>query len=301
MLWGDVALGPGEATDATSAESVAEAKLRRAAIPADALVGDWHYVGVSDPKPYGTSLRLWRQAGPNPISTVWYDPNNIRGFSLAAASGAKGVLGTTWDGYSSSDVIMNDAFFQVSAAILVADYGWSGRREMPRDLDYSPDDLLRRLYLDGPQPVTTLAGYGLTDARSSSTFSVAGVRFAEIEPLVLRSAILPDRENAATEMVVGSLPSARYLALAVDCAARCSVGEPVARVNVRMADGKELETTLRYGVDVRSPQDSGSVPIGPRAKGLSLVRIALGSGATAIRVTAANRYAGLAVHGISLW
>ena len=146
MLWGDELLAPGEGAAPHTAKSVAEAKERRSVIPKWSFICDWHYQKNPDPKLYATSLALFRQEGFRPIASSWFEPENIRGFALAAINHGAGTLQTTWAGYESSEKAMNQNLKQFSAMVLAADYAWTGRAEMPNKLGYDPTAVFRQLY-----------------------------------------------------------------------------------------------------------------------------------------------------------
>ena len=143
MIWGDMLLAPGEAADATSAKTVTEARARRAVIAKNITIADWHYVWNAD----RTSLDLLQQAGFHTIAATWKEPVNIYRFSQAAmASGAEGLLQTTWAGFFPDEQDMQQAIDQYAAYILAADYAWSGRSDPPARLGYAAKAVFLRAY-----------------------------------------------------------------------------------------------------------------------------------------------------------
>ena len=142
-IWGDMLLAPGEAADATSAKTVTEARARRTVIAKNITIADWHYVWNAD----RTSLDLLQQAGFNTIAATWKEPVNIYRFSQAAmASGAEGLLQTTWAGFFPDEQDMQQAIDQYAAYILAADYAWSGRSDPPARLGYAAKAVFLRAY-----------------------------------------------------------------------------------------------------------------------------------------------------------
>jgi hexosaminidase len=143
MIWGDMLLGPGEANDATHAKTPADAQQRRAAIDKQTIIVDWHYAPSADAR----SLKLLREAGFRVVAASWYTPENIHHLSQAAlASGAEGLLQTTWMGYFPDESAMKTQLQQFTAFVLAAEYAWSGRKETPSELGYDPKEVFLRAY-----------------------------------------------------------------------------------------------------------------------------------------------------------
>jgi hypothetical protein len=84
MIWGDMFLGPHEAPDACNAPTVAEAQRRRAALPKDIIIADWHY--AAEPAARFTSLKTWMDEGFDTIACPWYNPRNVVELARAAAA-----------------------------------------------------------------------------------------------------------------------------------------------------------------------------------------------------------------------
>ncbi len=143
MLWGDMLLGPGEAADATHAKTLTDAGQRRADLDKKTIVVDWHYAASADAR----SLEILRAAGFRVVAASWYTPENIHHLSQATlASGAEGLLQTTWMGYFPDERAMKSQLQQFTAFVLAAEYAWSGRKESPAQLGYDPAEVFRRAY-----------------------------------------------------------------------------------------------------------------------------------------------------------
>src|SRR4051794_8509785 len=145
MLWGDMLLDKSESSDqAANAESAAEAKARRDAIPKDAIICDWHYE-PRKPEAY-KSLKVFKDAGFKTIACTWYTPENIHSFARAAHDfGAWGLLQTTWAGYSVNEKTLQSELRQFTAYILAAEYAWNADIAPPPDqLPYRADDVFIR-------------------------------------------------------------------------------------------------------------------------------------------------------------
>jgi len=147
MIWGDMLLGPGEAKDATHAKTLADARQRRAEIDRKTIIVDWHYAASADAR----SLDILRHDGFRVVAASWYTPENIFHLSQAAlASGAEGLLQTTWVGYFPDERAMKRQGQQLSAFVLAAEYAWSGRMESPSQLGYDPKEVFRRACTRSP-------------------------------------------------------------------------------------------------------------------------------------------------------
>lgn len=127
MMWGDMLLGPGEGPDACHAESVADARALRDTLPRDILIADWHYVDATAER--FSSLDVLHTAGFETVAATWHSPTNIMGFAHAAhARGARGLLQTTWAGFSlDADSFAREAR-QYAAHIVAGDAAWNADR-----------------------------------------------------------------------------------------------------------------------------------------------------------------------------
>ncbi len=276
MLWGDMALAPGEAPDATNAPSVAVAKERRSVLSSGTMVADWHYVGNPDPAAY-TSLKLWKQAGMVPVASPWYDLDNVRGQALAAKSIDAGLLTTTWAGYTSNQGNTLRNFDQFAAYVAASDYAWSGREDKPGNLGYDPAAVLRRLMLSPARPLQA------TNARSLVPEGVKHLRLISVGPYQLevfdgkglQSPISEESSKwpSGRTWTVGR--AAKALIVGVDCFARVAEGREVGRIQVRLRSGKTVARNLVYGQDVRAEHDEKPTGLTPRNEGVSAVFIPL--------------------------
>jgi hypothetical protein len=143
MIWGDMLLGPGEAKDATHAKTLAEAQARRGAISTNMIIVDWHYVPSADAQ----SLEIFQKDGFRVIAASWYTPENIHHLAQAAvATGAEGLLQTTWMGYFPDARALKNQLQQFTAFVLAAEYAWSGRNDAPDQLGYDPKEVFLKAY-----------------------------------------------------------------------------------------------------------------------------------------------------------
>jgi hexosaminidase len=161
MMWGDMMLAPGEATDAaTNAPTPAQAAQMRAALPKDIVITDWHY---EDTARYPSPALFRRSGFQQVIGATWMTPDNIAGFNQSLnASHQWGLLQTTWVGFDSSAQNLTDDPSQFTAFVLAGDYAWSGRTDPPTHLPYDP----ARVFASWYAPTRT-------DPRTRPGFTVA--------------------------------------------------------------------------------------------------------------------------------
>lgn len=277
MLWGDKGLSPGEAIDATHGDDATQAAARRKAIPRDAVIADWHYRAENDPEAFRASLQLWRREGYRPIASMWFRPENIRGFTLAAIAEGAGTLQTTWAGYESNEANMLKEVHQFSAMVLAADYAWSGRTERLEDLPYHPLNVFRTRFYETPE-FTRRDGFGLAIPNQASEEARLGsVLFRRLlEPLTLVSKLNPEdvARPRTFEFDLGPGRSARRLWFAVGTTEPAGEGEPVGEIEVHWRIGTEIHRQTRrlfYGRQVRTVKDATPTSLAPRYRSVSVV------------------------------
>ena len=160
MLWGDMFLGEGEATDATHA-GIEEARARRERLPKDVFITDWHYDTV--PVEKFTSLKLLNDAGFDVVACPWYEPVNVVNFTRAAklqydatanTTGAKtlGILDTTWAGYSFGQASFDENPKQYAAYFLAAEAAWTGAATPYDKMDFDYRDEFTRMWIRSDLP-----------------------------------------------------------------------------------------------------------------------------------------------------
>lgn len=298
MLWGDVALAPREAPDATSAKTPEDAATRRAAIPKYAYVTDWHYKAEPDPNAYIKNLQLWKDAELRPIAATWYQPDNIYGFSLAAGLLSAGTLQTTWCGYESTETAMLENPAQFGAMVLSAEYAWSGRTEKPNQLPYDPNELFRKMFYERPSPLKPLPGATLGEG---TAYTVGDIRFQTLD-LRTNSVLKPD-PAAGSAIELSTTGKGRELNLAVATDLTSEFGEAVAEVTVERVGAPPITERLVYGRDIRSLSDPEPLSKGDRTPGgPACFRIDLGKpgvAVTRITVKPLTTYSGVRLMGVT--
>jgi hypothetical protein len=145
MLWGDEMLAPGEAGDATHAQSKQEAEAKRRLLPKDIIIADWHYNPFDD----YPSIGIFKQAGfNNVIACTWYKPQNIYKFAQSAyKQGAMGLLQTTWAGFYNIQSL-SKSFEQIAPYVLSAIYAWNPEAPAPNFLPHIAE-LFKELWEGG--------------------------------------------------------------------------------------------------------------------------------------------------------
>ncbi|MBN1901137.1 family 20 glycosylhydrolase [Candidatus Sumerlaeota bacterium] len=147
MLWGDMFLYATEGSGACLAPSLEDARLRRALLPKDVLIADWHYDAV-EPAKY-KSLKLFKDEGFEAVGAPWYNPYNIRNLARACIQyKAKGLLQTTWAGFNFKIDDNEESWFQYWAYILAAHYAWSGADTPVDELPFRAQSVFRDLWME---------------------------------------------------------------------------------------------------------------------------------------------------------
>jgi hexosaminidase len=279
MLWGDMLLAPGEANDtATFAMTKEDAAARRAGVPKDAIVCDWHYQPAKS-EAY-RSLKVLKDAAFTTIACTWYTPENIKGFADAARLyGAWGLLQTTWAGYSITDATLAREARQFSAYLLAAEYAWSADSPGPRELAWDADETFARLMKDpSPQPLTPRRGAQL-DLSGAATVPLDGdplrlgampdewrfdgVAFRRpVEGAVaLASPLLPADAKRVSSVTVDYDAAAAELVFLQATAFPAQPNDHVGTIEITYADGTTAPgVELRYGRNTRAWTDRGPAP-----------------------------------------
>jgi hypothetical protein len=304
IIWGDMALAPYEAPDATNGGTPQDAAARRAAIPAGAMIADWHYKGDPNVEAYFNVIQTWKQSGHDVIASTWHDPLNIAGFTAAGAEEAYGTLQTNWSGHGSADSMVS-AFDDYAAYVLNAEYAWSGRQDKPSDLGYDYRDIYRRLMYAPPMPLSDKPGASLSSGPEGQEFTIERYSFAPFTPVAMFSALEPSLSNAPKSVTVSGGLKASTLVIACRCRNGVKTGAPVVNVVVHLVGGTTLERVLRYGEDLLSANDKGIAPLAESEFGLNgrrfaaLVKLPVKSQVSSVDFTEMDSVAGFELDGIT--
>jgi hypothetical protein len=283
QMWGDMLLHPSEVTGgAATAPSLAEAAKRRAGIPKDVVIADWHYEPSSD----FPSIAVLRRAGfPDVLAATWADPTNIRNFAgVAARDGGAGLLQTTWAGYAMSEaLIKGDSFPQFVGYLLGAEHAWNGGANDPESLGYSPQDAFLALWDRRPAdrmahpgftfdlaPVSNAALWAwspdlATRPAVSTDFpnglaSLGGVRYKMGKPVWLAGALNPAGTwpRAVSFALGGRVVTSLEWLWGASLAA--PLGTTIARVIVTYAAGQTRAVPIVYGDQIFAFSDRRASP-----------------------------------------
>jgi hypothetical protein len=248
MIWGDNALAPGEAVDATHAPNKDHAARRRAVIPKGTLIGDWHYRADANAKLFAPSLQLWKNNEQMPIAATWYRPENIEGFAKAAAQENAGLLQTTWAGYESSEENMEKSLDQFSAMVLAGEMCWqrSGRDSLKT---------FKELYYGVPSPLSDAQGWRFAIG-SGKAQVIDNTRFTLGTPVQLSSRLAGNGEADLISIPVGA--SGSRIGLALGTIAAADEGAQVGTLRVVTSTGAH---TFPLFWDKHVHSDSISAPV----------------------------------------
>lgn len=263
MLWGDMMLSGSEVKDGSAnAVNAADAQSSRSSLLPGTIVADWHYGGdpIAD---FLTSLSLFNAVKAPTVASTWYDPMNIRNFTLAAIQGKSlGTLQTNWSGWNINERTLLKAPNQYIAYILSADYAWSGRKEMPDSLPYVPSNLFRRLW------------YGASDFSHNLTGELVSLPAASPDPaigspeskyfdgfhlggLAGRLDFNGDLANTSNPESV-TIPVNRRIGgilMAGGCHYKAASNAPILEIIYHYQDGSTAAIQLKYGYDINSVTD----------------------------------------------
>jgi len=134
MMWGDVLL-----------MKEYEDKIRQ--LPRDIVICDWHY-GPNETYP---SLDFFEQNGFTVIGCTWYNPKNLYHFSADAYKRRiAGMMQTTWTGFWTEDVVLEQEFRQIHSYILGAAWAWSPGTPALDELPYESEQVFSGLWSGTP-------------------------------------------------------------------------------------------------------------------------------------------------------
>lgn len=288
MMWGDMLLHETEATDAGLAPSREESAKRRAGVPKDIIIADWHYQG-SDPN--FPSVAVLQKDGFQVLGTTWYDWGNVQNFSrVLNKENSLGFLQSTWAGYNMfPDIVKGDSFNQFVAYLLGAEYAWNGGKPNVADLGYRPDDAFLAIWNRRPVSMAKRAGFTvdfggiLSEARNersrrtgselrvpspipelgtrnSKPIALGGITFRPSKPVWLAGALnpsgawpksvtIPLKDRKATDL--------HFLWATTFAAAKDT---PVATLKVSYTDGSTAQTPIAYGRQIFAYTDAQAGP-----------------------------------------
>ncbi|MDI9640947.1 glycoside hydrolase family 20 zincin-like fold domain-containing protein [Kamptonema cortianum] len=301
MIWSDMMLHPSEAPDAAHAKTLEAAAERKRVVPKGTLIADWHYKDDPNPEIY-KSLKLWRSAGMNPVASGWFRPNNIRGLALAAIENNCGYLQTTWAGYESNEANMVKAWEQFTAYLLAAEYTWSGRKELPEQLNFDAGEMLQRLFYGERQPLASIPGVSHVPqgTRRTTVTKIGTATFRMFEPIQLFGVTTQEAFRAPLSVDCPLDTVASEVLLALDCISRANDASKIATVEITTDDGQRIAQDILYGTHVRAISDNRAPIACRREDGASAIRIHCEKATIKnIRVTSVNSAAGVRLRGVT--
>lgn len=253
MVWGDELLHSSETLSSGNAYTLVDAKARRAGMPKDVVIADWHYRGDAD----YPSVVTFQKEGHKVIGCTWSEPANIRNFSKSLADQkAWGLLQTTWDGYAMSlERVNGDSLKQYAAYVLAAEYAWNGGDPSLGKLGYNPMDAFLAFWERKPLDTTPRPGWHVEFRVPSSEFcaSKPGTRNSE-----LRAALagrLSDTDNPISLTIPLKGRRAKDIRFVWGTDYSAPVGTRVATLTVAYVDGSSADVPISYGKQIAAFND----------------------------------------------
>ncbi len=124
MLWHDMFMDLTETPTANGGAPHFLAELRKK-LPRDIIMCLWRYTGTTFPE-----IKTLQDDGFEVIGCPWYLPGNPEGIATEIHKyNALGTMQTTWAGYTNSDKLMTDNFYQVVPYLRSASWSWNTNPE----------------------------------------------------------------------------------------------------------------------------------------------------------------------------
>ncbi|MCB9850891.1 MAG: beta-N-acetylhexosaminidase [Phycisphaerales bacterium] len=285
MMWGDMLLAQGEAADACHAKSPAAAAELRAELPDDVVVADWHYE-VVPPERY-TSLDVLQRDGNATLAATWFREGNIINFARAAHQAkARGLLQTTWAGFSLDPESFARELHQYYAYVLAAEAAWNADRAIDMDLLDAADAFFEMMGMsalpNAPRKgwaadLTSAVNLSLTAREPGNWFGLGPEHDLSAVPVGKTTrwrgmqVQVADRDGCNAVAIAGKLAPQRLtlpsvVTLSIDQPADtlilvtttdfpCEQGTPVVSAEVRFSDDTTEQIDLVYGENVFAHTD----------------------------------------------
>jgi len=281
-------------------------------LPKDIIITDWHYKSapVGD---YG-SMNIFAKAGFDVVACPWFAPDNIVRLAKATelewekTEQVKGLLQTTWAGYSFDTNSLTENLPQYAAYVLAAEAAWTGGTTDSKNVTFDFYEEFLRRWVDDIEAGDGRGGWiaSLDEAvnvtLNEREFHLAEGALAGLNPgdafLGNYAMKLPESkgelgaialdgawnisERAAKEAVLTLDTQAAVIYLALATPAGVPDETPVGEVTLSLADGTTWTEHLKYGRNVMSLADGRQTLLAPavwKSEGIEM-----GKGGAAIHV-----------------
>ncbi len=281
MMWSDMFLHSSEIKSAANAPSLEEARKRRAGLPKDIIIADWHYLPLED----FNSVPVWQKEGFTVVGCPWYQWPNIMNFARTLErEKAYGYLQTTWAGYAMSLGVVEKERFQFAAYVLAAEAAWNGGARSLEKLGWSADqaftyfwdrtkdglnaragsvvDLSELSNIDWWEWTGNLPG-AKTVQRSANPVipkTLDGIVFKPDKPVLLWGPLNSGGTHPMAVTVSLGNQKAKDIAFLWGTTANAPWFTPVARLRLTYADGRTEDKEIQYGKDIAAFTDKRSSP-----------------------------------------
>lgn len=272
MMWGDMLLHAEEGSGgAAFAPTKEDAARRRAGIPKDILIADWHYNYSAEPE--YPSVEVLQDDGFRVLGSTWFGWANIRDFAEELAKqNSLGMLQTTWAGFAMSMGLMDtQELGQFIAYVVAAEAAWNGGKADPRLMDYSPEDAFLTLWSRQPIAKAPRPGFMVDLSRAANAgmwqwmpdadganragfpqgrVTLAGTAFDLSRPMLLAGPLNPAGiwpRQVSLGLDGNKADELHFLWGATHTA---PMNTAVARVSVLYGDGTTVDTPITYGREI---------------------------------------------------
>ena len=286
-MWQDMLFHSSEVKGPANAPSVAEAQKRRDGINKDVVMVDWNYDPMEPEKFVGMGLES--KAGFDNLSASWYNLNNITHFAQAtvmnilnpAGTGkTRGMIHTTWAGYSYDAQSYFEERRQYSTYTWAAEQMWNGGKTVKGANITDVSKNMTRLMGENPIPSTTKPGFivvlntpegvsgpkelGFVDAMKDQLWADRVRMDSKSEGVVIAGRTVAetgnDKNRGITKLECPINLTASYLSLTGAATAFAKADEVIANMTVEYADGSKQVVPLRMNREIATTSDMMDYP-----------------------------------------
>jgi len=249
---------------------------------------------VGPPEDY-TSLDLFHRNGNPTVASTWFQPRNVIGFSQAVhRAKSRGLLQTTWAGFSLDEESFKREMHQYYVHVLAGEAAWNADRQVDMDLLDAADAFFDMMDMSPPQhdcqqgwiaDLSSAANMSLKANAPCSWFGLGpqhdlsnvptgneqrwrGLRINVLahdnyNAIGLAGKRCPPEMSLPKSVTLHLNQSANALVMIVCTDIPCEVGTLVATVELKLGDDSRWKLDLIYGKNVFAYTDLTPTPQAP--------------------------------------